>query len=558
MALKPFQSKGGFSDGNITYLSGVGVPGGDAGAQDAAPVGSFYSNSTDGATYKKEVAGAGVGNWVKQANVTDLAGLSATQSWREPVVVRDAVNATTAAAIIEMDAADTLDGVTIAAGDRVLLSQVLGGAGPNVYIVGGVSGAWTLTEDVNLETAGDTLQVLSGTSANQIWFFDGTVWGMIGANSSAEDQFMRAFVGKAAAGGELPSYTSQNYVANSDSLETAIGKLDAQSALNASQAAAASGSSAAVQAELDATQTGAGLGANGAYTVQTASNYATTATSITGAISELDTNVAAAIAATDANVATNASGLAAQLGEINAVESGAGLAADGTYVPVTGSNYTNSSTSLANAISMLDTQAGAHASAVATNTADIAVNTAGVATNTADIATNAADIATNASGLAAEITARTSADSVLDGKIGSQAYSSTVHVASGSSSTVAIGALDAAIADLLKGNKLVGISAGVVDSILFDSAEVCKWIVSVTEVSTGIKYSAEIMGSHNGTVIADATVVDYNDYGELEIGGAIAGFSLSVVLNGVGTAQTMQLVHTSTNACDITVRRVYA
>lgn len=41
-----------------------------------------------------------------------------------------------------------------------------------------------------------------------------------------EDGYIQTFIGKAA-GSDLPAYSSNNYVANDDSLETAIGKLDA-------------------------------------------------------------------------------------------------------------------------------------------------------------------------------------------------------------------------------------------------------------------------------------------------------------------------------------------
>ena len=65
MAIKLFEVEGGFSDGNIHYLSGTGAPGGDAGPQDVAPVGSQYVNSSavPPVNYTKRVAGAGAGNW---------------------------------------------------------------------------------------------------------------------------------------------------------------------------------------------------------------------------------------------------------------------------------------------------------------------------------------------------------------------------------------------------------------------------------------------------------------------------------------------------------------
>ena len=51
--------------------------------------------------------------------------------------------------------------------------------------------------------------------------------------------------------------------------------------------------------------------------------------------------------------------------EINSIESGAGLAADGSYNQPSGSNYIDAATSLANADSLLDSQAKANADAIA-------------------------------------------------------------------------------------------------------------------------------------------------------------------------------------------------
>jgi len=574
MARQLFQAKLGFSDNNVSYLSGAGVPGGDASYQDTAGVGSYYTNVTTGDKYTKHSAGAGTANWVRLTTTIDASAASNSDSWREPVTVRDAVNTTTAAAVIEMNAADTLDGIAIALNNRVLLSEVAGGAGPNVYIVGGSTGAWTLTEDTNAETAGDTLQVLSGTSADQIWFFDGTVWGYIGSSSSADDANIRAFIGKGAAGGELPAYTSNNYVANNDSLETAIGKLDAQSSLNATAASNASTAASNVQAELDATQTGAGLGTGGAYTVVGGSNYYTTATSITGALAELDTNVATNFTTTNGNVTTNASNITNLQTEINAVETGAGLATDGTFISYSGTTYLDATTTLANAIDALDNAAGANATNIATNTGDITTINGTLTNHQTEI--DAIETGTGLSATGAYITVTgsnytnastsvTNAISLLDtqlgttdAKVGNNAYSSNTYVTDTSSATVAIGALDAAITDLASTSTTAGTTSGIVGTALVDDAVVVKWIVRVLDTVTGDVYSAEVLASHDGTSTADAVSADYTEYAELELGNEVAGINFNVTLTGTGTGQAMNLVHNSTNACDVSVRRFYA
>jgi hypothetical protein len=57
-----------------------------------------------------------------------------------------------------------------------------------------------------------------------------TAWQQLttGGGSSAEEGFIRTFVGKTAAGAETPTYSSINVVVNGTSLETAIGALDAE------------------------------------------------------------------------------------------------------------------------------------------------------------------------------------------------------------------------------------------------------------------------------------------------------------------------------------------
>jgi hypothetical protein len=48
------------------------------------------------------------------------------------------------------------------------------------------------------------------------------------SNGNPEDVFLRAFIGKDAGGSEMPDYTSETYITDGDSLETAIGKLDGE------------------------------------------------------------------------------------------------------------------------------------------------------------------------------------------------------------------------------------------------------------------------------------------------------------------------------------------
>jgi len=98
----------------------------------------------------------------------------------------------------------------------------------NIYIVSGSTGAWTFTSDPdNAATDGDAVLVQSGTCADEQWVYDGTNWVQFGgASSNLELGYIRAFIGKTAAGSELPTYSSTNVVTASANLEVAIGEID--------------------------------------------------------------------------------------------------------------------------------------------------------------------------------------------------------------------------------------------------------------------------------------------------------------------------------------------
>jgi len=89
---------------------------------------------------------------------------------------------------------------------------------------------------------------------------------------------------------------------------------------------------ALVQSELDATQTGAGLGANGAYTAKADSVYLKTATSLKDADNQLDS----ALNNLKVRVDNLGTGSVSDLQvEVDAIETAIGLNANGTYKPST-------------------------------------------------------------------------------------------------------------------------------------------------------------------------------------------------------------------------------
>lgn len=223
------------SDGlsNAYILQGSGNPGGDAAEQDAAPIGSIYMRNDVEVNelqfyYKFSTTNNSAADWKQATSKEYVDAIASGLSWREPILVHDAnVYADITAAETAANVADTVDGVVISSGSRILFSNLTTG-NENVYIVSGSSGAWVFTEDTNLATDGDALLVQQGTYAEEQWTFDGTSWVQFGsAAGSLELGFLRSFIGKTGPGAETPTYTSTDVVTQGDNLETAIGRLDA-------------------------------------------------------------------------------------------------------------------------------------------------------------------------------------------------------------------------------------------------------------------------------------------------------------------------------------------
>ncbi len=186
----------------------------------------------------------------------------------------------------------------------------------------------------------------------------------------------------------------------------------------------------ALQNELDATQSGSGLATDGSYSANGSANYIGSATSLAGADDALDAQVkinadSIDVNATDiatnandisdntANIALNATKVAltdtasvlrneinaantigtALQNELDATQSGSGLATNGSYSANGSSNYIGSATSLAGADDALDTQVKTNADAITSNTTNISQNTSDIATNATNIALNATKVA---------------------------------------------------------------------------------------------------------------------------------------------------------------------
>lgn len=231
MALDFFRIERGLElDELVQYLQGSGVPG-LGGDTAAAPVGSVYTDNATGALYTKYVVGAGADKWEKMASETYVNNaVGATVSWREPAIVRE--NVATVLPVGTATSPIIVDGVSITDGGRVLFTALTGGNGKNVYVY--QQGTGTFVEDVNAESTGDAVYVQAGSNAGKTYIFNGTDWVQSDQSSLDELGYIRAFIGKGAAGNEPPGYTSTNFVVASSSLESAISALDTQIGVNVS------------------------------------------------------------------------------------------------------------------------------------------------------------------------------------------------------------------------------------------------------------------------------------------------------------------------------------
>jgi hypothetical protein len=156
--------------------------------------------------------------------------------------------------------------------------------------------------------------------------------------------------------GTYTANASTNYIASSTSIIDATEDLDTQIKTNTDAIASNVGDNTNLQSELDATQTGAGLGTDGTYTADSSSNYLTTVTSLTGADTALDTQLKSVADEVASLSTSSSSGTASIQSELDATQTGAGLGTDGTYTADSSSNYITSVTSLAAADSALDAQ----------------------------------------------------------------------------------------------------------------------------------------------------------------------------------------------------------
>jgi len=292
-----FEVEKGLQIGSAVFLSGAGAPGG-AGDPDLVGLGSFYLDTTNGQIYLKDTAGTGVDKWDTLSTSTYVdSQVTAGGSWREPVeAIEDTLTATPAAAT------NTIDGETIVTGMRVLFTNLTTPTDRNVWVATGTTGAWTWTEDVQEETSGDTIFVYNGSHAGQTWVYNGTDWIHTASTSDDELGFLRSFIGKGAAGSESPSYASALVVTQNANLETAIGELDVVVDGNTTDIGTNAGAITNLQNEDGFIRTFVGKSAAGSETpTYTSNGYISNGDTLEAAIGKLDNQIGINVGNINAN-----------------------------------------------------------------------------------------------------------------------------------------------------------------------------------------------------------------------------------------------------------------
>lgn len=149
------------------------------------------------------------------------------------------------------------------------------------------------------------------------------------------------------------SYTavSGTYLGSETSLKGGLATLDSSlSSAVTSLTSSISSNVSTLQGKIDTVEASVGLAADGSYTAFSGSNYMDTATSIVGALEDLD----AQAYSNAGSISTNASNISGLSTELDSTQSGAGLNANGTYTSP-GGNYLTSETSLKGGLTVLDT-----------------------------------------------------------------------------------------------------------------------------------------------------------------------------------------------------------
>ena len=283
-----------------------------------------------------------------------------------------------------------------------------------------------------------------------------------------------------------------------------------------------------LQGELDVTQTGAGLNATGTYTANGTANYISTATSLKNADDLLDTQVKL----NADNIASGVTDLTALQTEVNAIETGSGLNADGTYTSNGTANYISTATSLKVADNQLDTQ-------LKTTTDNLLAEVTRATAAESTLTTN----------LTAEVTRATAAESTLTANLAAE-----VTRATGVESTKA-NITGQAFSGVISATNLSGSNTGDQDlSGLMVKANNLSDLTNATTARTNLGLGT--LATQNGTFSGTSSGINTGDQTSIVgITGTIAQFNTALTdadfATGGGTA-------TGTNTGDNAINTLYS
>jgi hypothetical protein len=224
--IEKFSTVGGISlldpnfDSGVDILHGNGVPGGDTGEQDAAPIGSLYlqRNATIYNTYVKIANNGNTNDWIPFVTKDIFDNYVQNVPFRFPVTV---VDPTSYANVGALPLTGVVDGVTLSVGDRVLFTGL---SGTQSQIATWDGSAWLIDSSPDMD--GDVVFVQQGTEADTIWGFDGTNWvKMLDKSTLPSVSDIEQYIGKPS-GSANPNYTNTNIVTQGSDLTTAISDLD--------------------------------------------------------------------------------------------------------------------------------------------------------------------------------------------------------------------------------------------------------------------------------------------------------------------------------------------
>ncbi len=192
-----------------------------------ATIGTFAS-AIGAATYDFDANIDGVGNQALSIVLTGGETYNAIAALMSAVVVGGSAqydDTLSAFAVISDNLTDTGSTVVLAAGTAgsgggdlfaalaaadtktFTAGTAVPGPGSNVYVYDQPSGTF-FTDPANGATSGDAVYVQTGTCADALYFYNGTIWISTVGGTAAEEGFIRDFIGKDGTGPETPDYST--------------------------------------------------------------------------------------------------------------------------------------------------------------------------------------------------------------------------------------------------------------------------------------------------------------------------------------------------------------